>query len=103
MQHLQRLRGRRCVIEQSVIDGAEDQGERRAQLVADVAEEGSFGEVKIREFYGATFFGFVGFNVSDTGGDLSGGEFKETGVAGIDLAVGIESSNEYSCGFFLSA
>ncbi len=66
---------------QRVLNRAQDQGERRAQLVADVAEEGGLRLIQLGQRFGAPAFALEGLRVGDAGGDLTRGEVQKSGIA----------------------
>ena len=62
---------------QHLLERAQHQGERRAELVADVGEEGGLGAVDLGQRLGAPALLFVGLGVGDRRGDLAGDEVEE--------------------------
>ena len=62
---------------QHVLDRAEHQRQRRAELVADVGEEGGLGPVEFGQRLGPLPLLLVGPGVGDGGGDLAGQQVEE--------------------------
>ena len=62
---------RRRSVRRSVVERAEQQRQRRAELVADVAEERRLGAIDLGERLGAAPFLLVGVDVGQAGGDLA--------------------------------
>ena len=73
----------------SVLERAEHQRERRAELVADVAEEGGLGPVELGERLGAPALLLVGARVGDGGGDVAGDQIEEAPVVVVEHARGL--------------
>ena len=94
MQHLQRLMRRRRLAQQRILNRTKDECERSAQFVAHVAEECGLGAIKIGQFFGASFFRFIGFGVRDAGGNLAGSQIEKAGIARVKLAVGVQCGDE---------
>ena len=63
-----------------VLDRAQHQGQRRAELVRDVGEEGGLRPVELREGLGPLLLLLVGPGVGDGGGDLAGHQLEEATV-----------------------
>ncbi len=63
-----------------VFQRSQHQRQRRAELVADVREEGGLGAIDFRQRRGAPAFFFVGARIGDGGGDLRADQLEETGV-----------------------
>ena len=59
---------------------SQHQRQRRAELVADVREEGGLGAVDFRQRRGAPALLFVGARIGHRGGDLRADQLEETGV-----------------------
>ena len=59
------------------VERTEHQRQRRAELVADVAEEGRLGAIDLRERLGAAALLLVGVGVGQTGGDLADEQLDE--------------------------
>ena len=77
VQRLARLRER-------VLQRAQHQRQRRAELVADVGEEGGLGPVDRRQRLGPLAGLLVGSGVADRGGDLGGRQIEERAIVVIE-------------------
>jgi hypothetical protein len=81
-------------IGERILDRAEYQSERRAELMADVGEEGGFRPVQLGESLGPAAFLLVGSRVGDSSADVPGDEIEEAAVVGIDHAPGAKAGHE---------
>ena len=79
---------------QHVLERTEHQGQRRAELVADVGEERGLGAIDFGQRFGATALLLVGLRVGDAGGDLAGDESEEAAVALVVQPVRIQPGDE---------
>ena len=70
-------------VREAVIHVAEHEGQRRAELVAHVAEEDGLGLVQLGQRLGATALLLVRARVGDRGGELRRHEIQEVAVAAI--------------------
>ncbi len=82
------------VVAERVLGRAEQQRERRAQLVADVGEERGLGLVELQQAFVAQALLFVGARVREARGDLAGDELDEAAVALVERAVAVQAGDE---------
>ena len=95
-----RALGRRAAgdvgVGERVLDRAEQQGQRRAELVADVGEERRLGPVELGQLLGALPLGLVGAGAADAGRELAGDQVEEAAVAVVERPVAVEPDDEGS-------
>ena len=84
LHDLQRLAHRRGRLRDRLFQGAEHQRERRAELMAHVAEELGLRAVELRQRFGAGALVLRCAGIGDGGADVVGHEFEEGAVAGIE-------------------
>jgi hypothetical protein len=65
-------RQRRILRREQLVDRTEDEGERSAELVADVADEVGLGAVDLGEPFGTLLRALVGACIGDGGADRPG-------------------------------
>ncbi len=97
VRHLQPLAvrgGKLAGVGQRVFERAEHQGERRAELVRDVGEEGRLRAVQLGQDLGAPAFLLVGAGVGDGVGDLPGGELEEAAVLAVQRQAGADAGDQ---------
>src|SRR5579863_5349552 len=70
---------------EQLFERPEHQGQRRAELVADIREEYSLDAIDFRERFGALAFRFIGIRIGDRGRDLGGREVEEAAVLFVEL------------------
>ena len=75
---------------QQLLERAQHQGQRRAELVADVGEEGGLGAVQLGQRVGPPPLLVVGMDVGEAGRDLSGHQLDEPAVGGIERPERVE-------------
>ena len=79
---------------QGVLDRAEHQRQRGAELVADVGEEGGLGPVEFGQRLGPLPLLLVGPGVGDGGGDLAGQQVEEAPVAVVEHQPGADPGHD---------
>ena len=79
-------------------DRPHDQGQRGAELVADVGEEVGLGPVQLRQRLGPLPLGLVGQRVGDRGRELVGHQVEERPVVGVERAVRVHPGDEHPGG-----
>ncbi len=79
---------------QHLLQGGQHQGQRRAELVADIGEEGGLGAVDLGQRFGALALLLIGLGIADPGRDLAGQEGQEGAVALVEQAKGIEPDHQ---------
>ena len=72
-------------VPEGILDRRQHQGERRPELVADVAEERRLGPIDLRQGLGPPALFLVGTGAGDGGGDLGRGQLEESAVAVVEL------------------
>ena len=75
-------------------DRAHDQGQRGAELVADVGEEVGLRAVELGERLGAAPFGLVAARVGEARRDLAAEQLQEARGALVELPVGVDARDE---------
>ena len=80
--------GRRAAAS-SVLERAEHERQRRAELVAHVGEERGLGAVELGEGLGAAALVLVGARVGEAVADLAGGELEEAAVGVVEAFRGL--------------
>jgi hypothetical protein len=78
-----------------VLQRAEHERERGAELVTHVREERRFRPIQLGQRLGTPPLLLVGERVGGRGADLSGDQREEAAVSGIQQAVGIEAGDEH--------
>ena len=79
---------------QHFLERTQHEGERRAELVADVGEEGGLGAVQLGQRLDPATLFLVGVGAGDRRADLAGDEVDELGVAVVEQPVGAEADHE---------
>ena len=79
-----------------VLDRAEHQGQRRAELVRDVGEEGRLRPVELRQGLGPLLLLLVGPGVGDGGADLAGDQLEEPAVLLVEPQPRADAGHEES-------
>ncbi len=77
-----------------VLQRAEHQGERGAELVADVGEECGLGAIELRQGLGPAAFLLVGVRIGDRRSDLAGRQLKETAIGVVEQAIGVQPDDQ---------
>jgi len=83
-------------LRQDLVERSEHQRERRAELVAHVAEESGLRAVKLGERLGARALLLVGLRIRDAGGDLPGHEVEEAAVVAVELAERVHAHRQHA-------
>ncbi len=81
---------------QRLLERPEHQGQRRAELVADIGEERRLGAVELGERFGALALLLIGRGIGDPRRDLSGHQIEESRIALIEPPIGIDPDDEES-------
>ncbi len=79
---------------QHLLEGAEHQGERRTELMADIGEERGLGPVELGQGLGAPALFLVGVGAGNGGRDLARHEAEERAVIRVEQPVGIEAHDQ---------
>ena len=82
---------------------AQDQRQRRSQLMTHIAEECGLGSVEFRQALGPLSLFLIRPRIGNAGGNLPGYQVKKSSVACVKLAVRIERGNENTRRLFLSS
>ncbi len=75
-------------------DGAEDQRDRGAELVADVGEERRLGAVELGEFLGPALLRAIAAGAGDAGGEVARDQADEAAVLLVERAVAIQRGHQ---------
>jgi hypothetical protein len=76
---------------EQILERTQHQRERRAELVADIAEKCSLGAVNLGESLGSSLFFLIGTSRGDAGRDLSSDEIEKSRVADVEWPVGFSA------------
>ena len=79
---------------QYFLEGAEHEGQGRAEFVRNIGEEGCFGAVELGEGLGALALLLVSLGVRQGGGDLAGDELQKTFVVVVEQPVEIQARDQ---------
>ena len=79
-----------------LVDRAQHQRQRGAELVADVGEEVGLGAVQLGERLGPPPFGLVGQRIGDGRGELVRHQVEEGPVVRVELAVRVHPGHEHA-------
>ena len=85
---------RRTHIGQAVFERSDEQGERGAEFVTDVAEECRFRAIERRQCFGARALVFVGPRIRDGGGQLIGDQVQKRAVGIVERPPRIEADHQ---------
>ena len=88
--------GRDAGVSQGLLKGAEHQGQRGAELVADVGEEPRLGAVEFSQRLGASPFLLVGARVTQRRRDLACHEVEEAPVAFVERPARADAEHEHA-------
>ncbi len=86
---------------QQILQGPEQQGQRGAELVADVAEEDGLGAIERGKRFGAGLGVLVGLRVAECGGNLRADQVEKAPVAVVERVAGADSGDEQRRGLGL--
>ena len=79
---------------QDVLDRTEHQGQRGAELVADVGEEGGLGPIELGQLLGPAALLLVGPCVGDGGGHLPGQQVEEAPIPLVERPAGADARDD---------
>ena len=85
----------RAVVER-ILERSQHQGQRRAELVADVGEERRLGAIELGQRLGPPPLLLVGLRIGDRGGDLAGDQVEEAAIVVVEQPEGIEADHEHA-------